>query len=248
MAVRVPLCGRQSSASSSCPSIPCRDVGPANHAQGRLAVRGTARESPVLIRGAEQSSAWRIKSVLQRGSKSRTPGSCSGPARSVDDVQVVLSNGSVVSGSVRRPRRSREDYVLTVKRPPRPLGADVASRRFRTSRPAGQFEIKGLPPGNYLALAVEHLEEGQDATRSSCRRCDLGYELHAGEKSGRRSRFRLVAGLKPSSTWTAHSTRLAIRAAHRRGAHFSPGGQPCHAQPGCNRIELLHSGHQDESR
>jgi hypothetical protein len=38
------------------------------------------------------------------------------------------------------------------------------TRYIESARPdqQGQFEIKGLPPGNYLALAVEYLEEGQD--------------------------------------------------------------------------------------
>ena len=33
-----------------------------------------------------------------------------------------------------------------------------------TARPdqQGRFEVKGLPPGNYLALAVDYLEEGQE--------------------------------------------------------------------------------------
>jgi hypothetical protein len=38
------------------------------------------------------------------------------------------------------------------------------SRYVGAARPdqQGQFEVKGLPSGNYLALAVEYLEEGQD--------------------------------------------------------------------------------------
>jgi hypothetical protein len=41
------------------------------------------------------------------------------------------------------------------------MGTDDALHRVGPSRPAGAVRDQG-PPGNYLALAVEYLEEGQD--------------------------------------------------------------------------------------
>jgi hypothetical protein len=77
---------------------------------------GTARESPVLIRGGEQSSAWRIKSVLQRGVEVTDTGVVFRPGERVDDVQIVLSNRlTVVSGSVPTDRgEPAKDYVVIV--------------------------------------------------------------------------------------------------------------------------------------
>jgi hypothetical protein len=126
---------------------------------------GTARESPVLIRGGEQSSAWRIKSVLQRGVEVTDTGVVFRPGERVDDVQIVLSNRlTVVSGSVRTDRgEPAKDYVVIVFADDPDRWAPM-SRHVGSARPdqQGQFEVKGLPPGNYLALAVDHLEEGQD--------------------------------------------------------------------------------------
>ena len=126
---------------------------------------GTARESPVLIRGGEQSSAWRIKAVLQRGVEVTDTGVVFRPGERVDDVQIVLSNRlTVVSGSVRTDRgEPAKDYVVIVFADDPDRWAPM-SRHVGSARPdqQGQFEVKGLPPGNYLALAVDHLEEGQD--------------------------------------------------------------------------------------
>jgi hypothetical protein len=57
---------------------------------------------------------------------------------------------------------AKEYSVVTFADEPNRWGP--TSRFLRSARPdqQGQFEIKGLPPGNYLALAVEYLEEGQD--------------------------------------------------------------------------------------
>jgi hypothetical protein len=126
---------------------------------------GTARESPVLIRGGEQSAAWRVKAVLQRGVDVTDTGVVFRPGERVDDVQIVLSNRlSIVTGSVAADAGSpAKDYVVVVF-PDDPNRWGPESRHIGSAQPdqRGQFEVKGLPPGNYLALAVEYLEEGQD--------------------------------------------------------------------------------------
>ena len=126
---------------------------------------GTARESPVLIRGGEQSAAWRIKAVLQRGVDVTDTGVVFRPGEMVDDVQIVLSNRlSIVTGSVDADAGGPvKDYVVVVFADD-PNRWSLESRHIGSAQPdqRGQFEVKGLPPGNYLALAVEYLEEGQD--------------------------------------------------------------------------------------
>jgi hypothetical protein len=119
----------------------------------------------VLIRGGEQAAGWRIKTVLQRGVDVTDTGVVFRPGERVDDVQIVLSNRlSVVSGSVAAEGGGPvKDYVVVLFADD-PERWGPASRHIASARPnqQGQFEVKGLPPGNYLALAVEYLEEGQD--------------------------------------------------------------------------------------
>jgi protocatechuate 3,4-dioxygenase beta subunit len=126
---------------------------------------GTARESPALIRGGEQAAGWRIKAVLQRGVDVTDTGVVFRPGERVDDVQITLSNRlSVVTGSAAGDGGGpAKDYVVVVFADD-PQRWGPASRHIASARPdqQGQFEVKGLPPGDYLALAVEYLEEGQD--------------------------------------------------------------------------------------
>jgi hypothetical protein len=126
---------------------------------------GAAQESPVVIRGGAQQSAWRIKSVLQRGVDVTDTGVVFRSGEHVDDVQIVLSNRtSVVTGTVTTDRGvpAKEYAVVIYADDPNRWGP--MSRYVGAARPdqQGQFEVKGLPSGNYLALAVEYLEEGQD--------------------------------------------------------------------------------------
>jgi len=126
---------------------------------------GTARESPVLIRGGEQAAGWRIKAVTQRGVDVTDTGVVFRPAERVDDVQIVLSTRlSLVSGSVAGDGGGPvKDYVVVLFADD-PNRWGPGSRHIGSARPdqQGQFEVKGLPPVNYVALAVEYLEEGQD--------------------------------------------------------------------------------------
>ena len=161
-------------------------LGPADSRRrttGRSRVpRGNRRS---LIRGGEQSSGWRIKAVLQRGVDVTDTGVVFRPSERVDDVQIVLSNRlSVVSGSVRTDGgEPAKDYVVIVFADD-PDRWGPMSRHVGSARPdqQGQFEVKGLPPGNYLALAVDHLEEGQDRDPEFLQQMrPVGHELRARE-------------------------------------------------------------------
>jgi hypothetical protein len=127
---------------------------------------GGAQESPAIIRGGpRQQSGWQITSIVQRDVDVTDTGIVFRPAETVDELQIVMSNRlSIVSGSVTTDRGAvAKDYsVVIFADDPNRWGP--TSRFLRSARPdqQGQFEIKGLPPGNYLALAVEYLEEGQD--------------------------------------------------------------------------------------
>ena len=78
----------------------------------------------------------------------------------------MLSNRtSVITGSVANDRGvPANDYVVVVYADDRDRSGPL-SRYVGSARPDQQdsFEIKGLPTANYLGVAVEYLEEGQDS-------------------------------------------------------------------------------------
>jgi hypothetical protein len=126
---------------------------------------GTAQDSPALLRGRIDQSDWRIRTVLQRGVDVTDTGIVFRPGEVVDDLQVILTNRvSRIIGTVTTDRGgpAKEYAVVIYAGDPDRWGP--MTRYIESARPdqQGQFEIKGLPPGNYLALAVEYLEEGQD--------------------------------------------------------------------------------------
>jgi len=81
----------------------------------------------------------------------------------VPNVQVVVTNRvSEVSGQVTDDQgRPTSDYSVIV------FSADVEQRKYGSryidvARPdqAGHFSVEGLPPGDYVAIAVRYFEQG----------------------------------------------------------------------------------------
>jgi hypothetical protein len=102
---------------------------------------------------------------LQRGVDVTDTGIVFRPGEVVDDLQVILTNRvSRIIGTVTTDRGgpAKEYAVVIYADDPNRWGP--TSRFLRSARPdqRGQFEVKGLPAGAYLAVAVEYLEEGQD--------------------------------------------------------------------------------------
>jgi hypothetical protein len=126
---------------------------------------GTARESPVLIPGGEQVSrvAYQSSPATRRR---RDRHRCRVQARRDGGrcADRSLHRLSIVTGSVAADAGGPvKDYVVVVfADDPNRWGPE--SRHIGSAQPdqRRQFEVKGLPPGDYLALAVEYLEEGQD--------------------------------------------------------------------------------------
>ncbi len=135
--------------------------------QGRVNADGTFEVGSVLdpryVR-ITTPSAWTLKAVLVDG-------------RDVTDVPVDAGPGEVVSGVqvvITRTLSSAEGTVLDDRRQP-VLDATVVlfpaderlryfqSRFVRSARPdqEGKFRITTVPPGEYLAVAVQGIEDGQ---------------------------------------------------------------------------------------
>jgi hypothetical protein len=84
--------------------------------------------------------------------------------RSIDDVRVVLTDQQTdLAGTVRDARSAPlKDYVVVLL--PRDLKESLSPQRFiRVVRPDqdGSFRLKGLPPGNYFATALDWIEQGR---------------------------------------------------------------------------------------
>ena len=121
--------------------------------------------SPVLIRTFRVPSGYSLKAVLLNGTDVTDTGIAFKPGEPVTGLQVVLSTtSSGVAGSVTDDNgKPVVDYAAIVfSEDPSKWG--YMSRHVTMARPdqQGGFQAKNLPPGRYLAVAVEALEEGQE--------------------------------------------------------------------------------------
>jgi hypothetical protein len=115
--------------------------------------------------GPTSVSGWFLKAVTIAGKDvTDTPVLFNGN-QSYEDARVVLTRKHTeVSGSVIDPsRRQATDYAAVVFAEDRARWT-ARSRFIAVGRPdqQGQFKVTGLPPGRYLAVAVEALASGQE--------------------------------------------------------------------------------------
>jgi hypothetical protein len=105
---------------------------------------------------------WSVKSVTFNSANiTETPLDVSAVA-SITGVEIVLTDKqTTLAGSVRSASGPVTDYTVAIF-PEKPREPGVNARYTRVARPdqQGRFETKGLPPGDYFAVAVESLEQG----------------------------------------------------------------------------------------
>jgi hypothetical protein len=120
--------------------------------------------SPVLLRTGMTANGYSLKSVIVNGNDVTDTGIAFKQGETVTGVQVVLTTRSgQISGSVTDDKgRPAPDYVVALFAEDRAKWGFM-SRYVQMARPdqAGAFQAKNLPPGSYLAIAVESLEDGQ---------------------------------------------------------------------------------------
>jgi hypothetical protein len=156
-----------------------------------------AMEGPVLIRPAQFPEGWTVKAVMVNGVDAIDTGIPLRPGQPVDGVQVIVSNrSSGITGAVTDARGEPvKDYAVVIF----PNDADrwvPMSRFFATARPdqQGRFESGKLPAGDYLVVAVDSIEEGQQTDPEflqQMRAYATPLQLNDGEK--RPVNLRLVA-------------------------------------------------------
>ena len=138
-----------------------------------------------VFRAANLPSGWTLKSVLVDGTDVIDSGLEVKPGQEVSNMEVVLTNQvTEVSGAVQNAKGTAEtDFAVLV------FPADTQywtwqSRHVRVARPdqTGRFVIKGLPPGSYIAVALDYLEPGEETNPEFLERMKaLGSSLRLAE-------------------------------------------------------------------
>jgi hypothetical protein len=122
-------------------------------------------DGPRTFRISGLPSGWAIKSVLHDGRDVTDAMEFRG-TEDVSGLQIVLTNQvTTVSGTVSNDKgESLKEYSLVVF-PDDSSKWTPLSRYLATARPDqnGQFKIEKLPAGNYLAIALDYLEEGDSS-------------------------------------------------------------------------------------
>jgi hypothetical protein len=111
-----------------------------------------------------QPSGWVLKAVRHRGIDVTDHGIDVAPSEDVSDIEIELTNRiTEVSGLVTNGRGDpAKDYWAIVFARDRDKWQPM-SRHVRAARPDqdGRFKISGLPAGEYLAIALDFIEQGQ---------------------------------------------------------------------------------------
>jgi protocatechuate 3,4-dioxygenase beta subunit len=111
-------------------------------------------------------SGWTLKAVLVNGRDVTDVPLDAGPGEVVSGVQVVITKTlSHAEGSVLDDRKQPVLDATVVLFPADERMRYEQSRFLRTARPdqEGRFRITAVPPGEYFAVAVQGLEDGQAA-------------------------------------------------------------------------------------
>jgi hypothetical protein len=134
--------------------------------KGRFQIRGLngrAMFSVTPVAMGPVPPRWFLKSVTLNGENiTDVPLDVSAIADGSTLEIVVTDKQTTLAGTVRDGRGQQMiDYTVTVF-PEQVREGALSARYTRVVRPdqQGRFEIRGLPPGNYLAAAVESLEQG----------------------------------------------------------------------------------------
>jgi len=132
--------------------------------------------------------AWDVKSVMFEGRDiTEVPLDVAGRP-TVDGVQITLTDKlTTVAGQVTDSRGAAVMSYVVVILPAEDKTSTVgAYRYFRMTRPDinGRFETRGLPPGRYVAAAVDSLESGRQfvpAVQQQLRKGAREFSLKEGE-------------------------------------------------------------------
>jgi hypothetical protein len=131
-------------------------------ADGTFELRGLSGTR--IVRVAGLPPGWMLKSVRVNGNDVTDNGMDFKAGEAVTGVDVVLTSKlTEVNGSVKAGSSPSKDYTLVVFSDEPQKWSVPNSRYVAGVRPdqEGRFQVKNLPPGGYLAIAVDYLAQGE---------------------------------------------------------------------------------------
>jgi hypothetical protein len=135
---------------------------PRTNADGSFS--STVRSGRVRVELVNPPSGWFLSRVLQGDRDVTDTGIELDPAETIDNVRVLVTRRvTTVTGVVLdSSRRQSRDYSVVLFARDRSLWT-FRSRYVVSVRPdqQGTFTIKGMPGGDYLIAAIDHLEQGE---------------------------------------------------------------------------------------
>ena len=136
---------------------------PTFNADGTFEIRDL-HERNVFRLGPFAPDGWALSSVRIEGDDVTDSGYAFKPGETVTGVEVILTRRLTrLTGSVRKDRQVVDDCTVVVFSDEHTLWG-YRTRHVKAARPNqdGTFLVTGLPPGNYLAVALEDLEPGDE--------------------------------------------------------------------------------------
>jgi len=117
-----------------------------------------------IIRAINVPSGWMLKSVRVNGNDITDSGMDFKSGESTNGIEVTLTSQlTEVNGTVKDSSQQVKDYTVVVFADEPQKWTLPNSRYVTGSRPdqEGRFQIKNLPAGGYLAIAVDYLAQGE---------------------------------------------------------------------------------------
>jgi hypothetical protein len=130
-------------------------------AEGTFEIKGVS--GPRMFRVANVPAGWTLKEIRLNGADITDSGVDIRPAQPLTGVDVVLTNRiTEVNGGVKAGSEPATDYTVVIFSEDPQKWAVPMPRHIAAARPnqSGRFQVKGLPAGDYLAIAVEYIPQG----------------------------------------------------------------------------------------
>jgi hypothetical protein len=108
---------------------------------------------------------WTLKSVTLNGADITDSGFETAPGTENAEIEMTLTQQTTeISGTVTTSRNEPVTDFVAIIFPPDADRWGLASRYVKATPPdqTGRFVVAGLPPGSYLAVAVEYMEPGDE--------------------------------------------------------------------------------------
>ena len=130
--------------------------------EGTFEIKGLAGQR--IFRVSNIPAGWVLKEIRYNGADITDNGIDIRPAQPVEGLEVVLTNKTTeVTGAVKAGNDPATDYTVVIfSEDPQKWGVPMP-RHIASARPnqSGRFQVKNLPAGDYYAIAVEYIPQGE---------------------------------------------------------------------------------------